>query len=141
MIEGVLFEISPSLVLQTETAIAAYIGFLDEIGRKRWVALHACVQRAAQSNEGKDLVELDIAMLRLGEAAADDSSSSEEDDEDDERPVPSPVRRSPRSRTKSMKAREAAGTNEIKEKLSDKFLPFDAKKHKDWHVSVSRLPI
>ena len=69
----------------------------------------------------------------------DSSSSNEPDDKDDDGDFESPVRHSPRNRTKSKKAVEAAGSDAIKEKLSDKFLAFDATKHKDWHASVSCL--
>ena len=145
MVEGLTFQISVPRILQVEMASATYVKNLDEAILKRWTMLSACVRQAvatdAQSGGSKDLVKLDINMLKQEGAVLvkDSSSSNEPDDKDDDSDFESPVRCSPRNRTKSKKAVKAAGSDTIKEKLSDKFLAFDVTKHKDWHASVSCL--
>jgi len=113
---------------------------------KRWTALLQGVLHIAGRNRlsgnTNDVVEIEIEMLKVEEVVDDEESSSNngpDDNDDDDGTYGSPVRRSPRNRTMSTKARETVVSSEVKEKVSDKYLRFDAARHKAWHVSVRFL--
>ncbi len=81
------------------------------------------------SGNTNDVVEIEIEMLKVEEVVDDEESSSNngpDDNDDDDGTYGSPVRRSPRNRTMSTKARETVVSSEVKEKVSDKYLRFDA---------------